>query len=107
MARLRKSNPRWFSGGRPARIVTVAPESAGQIEPALPSIAQGRPHLKSLAIDYREFLFAKKPEPASKMTAAMVAPASQPVQHLMPTRVLVAAATDEQHSKTRRRWHNR
>ncbi|MEP7150079.1 MAG: hypothetical protein ABI856_00060 [Nitrospira sp.] len=96
---LEKTEASWFSGGRPARVVTIAPESAGQIEPALPSIAQGRQHLKSLAIDYREFLFAKKPEPGSKMTAAMAVPASQPIQHLIPTRVLVAAATDEQHSK--------
>ena len=85
-----------FGGGRPARVVTIAPESAGQIEPALPSIAQGRQQLKSLAIDYRVFLFAKKPESASTITAGMVAPAPQPGQSMIPTRVLVAAAADEQ-----------
>ncbi|MBI4000894.1 MAG: hypothetical protein HY348_03825 [Nitrospira defluvii] len=65
----------------------------------MPSIAQGWQQLKSLAIDYRAFLFAKQPEPASTMTAGMVAPAPQPVQPMMPTRVLVAAATEEQRPK--------
>lgn len=83
-----------FGGGRPARVVTINPESAGQIEPALPSIAQGRQQLNSLAIDYRVFLFAKQPEPASTLTAGKVAPALQPVQAMMPTRVLVAAAAE-------------
>ncbi len=81
-----------FGGGRPARVVTIAPESAGQIEQVLPSIGQGR-QLKSLAIDYR--VFAKKPEPASTMTAGMVAPAPQRVLS-MPARVLVASAAEEQ-----------
>ncbi len=84
-----------FSPGRPARIITVDPESAGQIETALPAIAQGRPQLKSLAIDYREFLFAKAPESPSARTAAMAPSESQPVQPMTPGRVLVAAGAQE------------
>lgn len=85
-----------FGGGRPARVVTIAPESAGHIEPALPSIAQGRAELKSLAIDYRSFVFAKQPEPAMATTAATVTPANQPGQAMMPTRVMVTTAAEEQ-----------
>ena len=96
---LEKIESSLFGGGRPARVVTIAPESAGKIEPALPSIAQGRQQLKSLAIDYRVFLFAKKSEPASMMTAGMAAPAPQPVQSMTPTRVLVAAAAEDQFHK--------
>ncbi len=95
---LEKFESSWFSSGRPARIVTIAPESAGQIEPALPSIAHGRQDLKSLAIDYREFLFAKQPEPGPRVTGTTAVPSSQPVQQLMPPRVLVAAS-DEQPSQ--------
>jgi hypothetical protein len=96
---LEKIEASWFGGGRPARVVTIVPESAGQIEPALPSIAHGRQGLKSLAIDYKEFLFAKQPEPGPRVTAATAVPSSQPIQQLTPSRVLVAAVTDEQPSQ--------
>jgi hypothetical protein len=84
-----------FDGGRPARVARVIPESAGQIEPALPSIAQRRPELKSLAIDYRTFVFAKQSDPAAALTASKASPAIQPVQAMMPTQVLVTATADE------------
>jgi hypothetical protein len=87
-----------FGGGRPARVVTITPEWAGQIEPALPSIAQGRPELKSLAIDYRTFLFAKQPEPAAAPTA-MGGTAPQSPRSMMPTRVMVTAAAEAQAPK--------
>ena len=74
----------------------IVPESAGQVEPALPSIAQGRPELKSLAIDYRTFLFAKQPEPAMATTAAPVSSTNQATESLMPTPVRVAAVAEEQ-----------
>lgn len=87
-----------FGGGRPARVVTIAPESAGQIEPALPSIAQGRPELKSLAIDYRTFVFAKQSEPAVA-PAAMVGIAPQPAHSMVPTGVMITATAEEQAPK--------
>jgi hypothetical protein len=80
-----------FGSGRPARIVTIVPESTGRIEGTLPSIAQGSPQLKSLAIDYR--LFVRSPEPASTMTARTVAPTTQAVQP-MPSPVVVASMTE-------------
>ncbi|MBA2484713.1 MAG: hypothetical protein H0V35_01175 [Nitrospira sp.] len=90
---LSKIESSWFGGGRPARVVTIAPESAGQIEQALPSIGKGRQDLKSLAIHYS--VFAKQPEPGLTMTAGMTAPAPQPVQS-MPARIVVASAAEEQ-----------
>jgi hypothetical protein len=74
---LAKTEPTWFRSGRPARLVSINPASAGQIEQALPAVIQGRQQMKSLAIDYNQF--AKKPESAP-MTAATAAPAPQPVQ---------------------------
>ncbi|MCC2640067.1 MAG: exported protein of unknown function [Nitrospira sp.] len=82
-----------FGSGRPARIVTITPESAGRIEGILPSIAQGHPQLKSLAIDYR--LFAGQPEPASTMMAGTSEPASQPVRP-MRSPVMVAVLSEAQ-----------
>jgi hypothetical protein len=79
--------------------VTIAPESAGQIEPALPAIAQGRPDLKSLAIDYRTFLFAKQPQPATPMMSAKGSPMPQSSPSVMPAQVIVAAAAEQQSSK--------
>jgi hypothetical protein len=73
---LAKTEPTWLGSGRPARLVNITPASAGQIEQALPAATQGRQQMKSLAIDYAQFV--KKPEPAP-MTAATVAPTSQPV----------------------------
>ncbi len=99
---LAKIDSSWFGIGRPARVVTVVPESAGQIEPALPSIAQGRPELKSLAIDYRTFVFAKQPEPTTAATALKASVATTPVQHMTASGVLVAASTDEQLPKNAR-----
>ena len=81
-----------FSSGRPARIVSITPESAGKIEQALPAIAQGRQPLKSLAIDYK--LFAKNPEPAPAVAATIAAPAPQPVQASAP-RMVVASVVEE------------
>ena len=81
-----------FSSGRPARIVSITPESAGKIEQALPAIAQGRQPLKSLAIDYK--LFAKNPEPAPAVAATIAAPAPQPVQTSAP-RMVVASVVEE------------
>ncbi len=75
-----------FGSGRPARVVSMAPESAGQIEQAVPGIAMGRQSLKSLAIDYK--LFAKRLEPAP------VAAAPQPVQAAA-SRMVVASAVEE------------
>lgn len=75
-----------FGSGRPARVVSMAPESAGQIEQAVPGIAMGRQSLKSIAIDYK--LFAKHPEPAP------AAAASQPVQTAAP-RMVVASVVEE------------
>lgn len=96
---LAKVEPTLFSGGRPARVVTIAPESAGQIEPALPSIAQGRSDLKSLAIDYRTFLFAKQPEPAMARMATKGSPTPQSSSSMMPAQVMVAAVAEQQASK--------
>jgi len=73
---LAKVEPTWFGGGRPARIVSINPVSAGQIEQALPAVIQGRQQMKSLAIDYNRF--ANNPEPAP-VTAALAAPASPEV----------------------------
>ncbi len=73
---LAKVEPTWFGGGRPARIVSINPVSAGQIEQALPAVIQGRQHMKSLAIDYSRF--ANNPEPVP-VTAALAAPASPEV----------------------------
>ncbi|MDR4480695.1 MAG: hypothetical protein R3B37_13255 [Nitrospira sp.] len=81
-----------FSSGRPARIVSMAPESAGQIEQALPAITQGLPPLKSLAIDYK--LFAKNPESAPAVTAGMVTSAPQLGQSVAP-RMVVASVAEE------------
>ena len=85
-----------FGSGRPARIVSIAPASAGQIEQALPAVVQGRQELKSLAIDYS--LFAKKTEPTQVMTAGAVSTAPQPVQ-AMAARVAAAPVADEQQIK--------
>jgi hypothetical protein len=87
---LEKVESSLFSSGRPARIVTIAPESAGRIEQALPSTVQGGQQLKSLAIDYR--LFVKNPEPAPAMSAGMAEPAEQ----VMPKRVVVASMAEKQ-----------
>ena len=81
-----------FSSGRPARIVSITPESAGKIEQALPAIAQGRQPLKSLAIDYK--LFAKNPEPAPAVAATIAAPAPRPDQASAP-RMVVASVVEE------------
>jgi hypothetical protein len=80
-----------FRGGRPARLVTIDPESAGQIEPALPSIAQGRRDLKSLTVDYRTFVSTTQP---ASGTATMASkddsmPQSSPMS---PAQVMVSAA---------------
>ena len=80
-----------FSGGRPARLVTIAPESSGQIEPALPSIAQGRRDLKSLAVDYRTLVFTK--QPASGAATIASKDGSMPQSGPMPpVQVMVSAA---------------
>ena len=76
---LAKTERSWLGSGRPARIVSIMPASAGKIEQALPAAIQGRQHMKSLAIDYQQF--AKKTDPAP-VTAVAVAPAPQPVQAL-------------------------
>jgi hypothetical protein len=89
---LEKVESSLFSSGRPARIVSITPESAGKIEQALPSIAQGQLALKSLAIDYK--LFAKNPEPASAVSATIAAPAPRPVQAAAP-RMVVASVVEE------------
>lgn len=81
-----------FSKGRPARIVSITPESAGKIEQAVPAIAQGRQPLKSLSIDYK--LFAKNPEPAPAVAGTSVAPAPQPVQSAAP-RMVIASVVEE------------
>jgi hypothetical protein len=80
-----------FRNGRPARMLSIAPASAGRIEQALPSTVQGRQQLKSLAIDYK--VFAKSPEPAQVI--ASTAPSLQSAQPL-PARVMVASAAVEQ-----------
>lgn len=72
-----KTEPTWLGSGRPARLVSIMPTSAGQIEPALPAVIQGRQHMKSLVIDYNQF--AQKPEPAP-MTAGTAAPSFQPAK---------------------------
>ena len=82
-----------FSGGRPARLVTIAPESSGQIEPALPSIAQGRRDLKSLAVDYRTLVFTK--QPASGAATIASKDGSMPQSGPMPpVQVMVSAAAE-------------
>lgn len=81
-----------FGSGRPARIVSIAPSSAGQIEQALPAVVQGRQQMKSLAIDFS--LFAKKQEPAPVRTAGPVLPSPQPVQ-AMPARAVAAMANEQ------------
>ncbi|ODT45180.1 MAG: hypothetical protein ABS70_03745 [Nitrospira sp. SCN 59-13] len=88
---LAKIESTWLGSGRAARIVSIMPASAGQIEQALPVVIQGRQQLKSLAIDYHQF--AKKPEPAP-MTAVTAAPAPQAVQALT-VRNVTAAAPDQ------------
>ena len=75
-----------FGSGRPARIVSMAPESAGQIEQAVPGVAMGRPALKSLSIDYK--LFAKHPEPAPAATAPQLVQTAAP-------RMVVASVVEE------------
>ena len=87
---LEKVESSLFSRGRPARIVTIAPESAGRIEQALPSTVQGGQQLKSLAIDYR--LFVKNPESAPALSAGMAEPTAQ----VMPKRVVVASMAEQQ-----------
>lgn len=88
-----------FTSGRPARTVIMAPESAGRIEQTLPAIAQGKPQLKSLAIDYAGF--ATHQEPAQSPIAGKVAserPVTKPVA--APTVVAsVEAESAEQSSK--------
>ncbi len=59
---LEKVESTWLKTGRPARVVSIAPASAGRLEQAVPSTVQGKLHLKSLAIDYS--LFAKKADPS-------------------------------------------
>ncbi|MGC3972852.1 MAG: hypothetical protein QM771_00510 [Nitrospira sp.] len=88
---LAKTESTWLGSGRTARIVSIMPASAGQIEQTLPAVTRGRQQMKSLAIDYRQF--AKKPESAP-VAAATAAPTSQPVQ-AMNART-VAAVTPEQ-----------
>ncbi|MCW5798785.1 MAG: conserved exported protein of unknown function [Nitrospira sp.] len=88
---LAKTEPTWLGSGRPARVPNITPTSAGLIEQALPAVIQGRQHMKSLSIDYRQF--AKKPEPAP-MTASTTPPAPRQGHALsLPT---VAAVTPEQ-----------
>ena len=70
---LQKVESTWFGSGRPARLVSISPASAGRIEQAVPSTVQGKQHLKSLAIDYS--LFAKKADPAQAMPAPVMAAA--------------------------------
>ena len=88
---LAKTESTWLGSGRAARIVSVMPASAGQLEQALPAVIQGRQQMKSLAIDYHQFV--KNPEPAP-MTAATTAPAPQPVQALS-VRNVPAVAPDQ------------
>ncbi|WHZ14515.1 MAG: hypothetical protein OJF52_001354 [Nitrospira sp.] len=91
-----------FSSGRPARIVTMAPESAGRIEQALPAIAHGQPQVKSLAIDYA--VFAKNQEPAQALTTSKVAPEPR-TANPVPASTVVAAVpsgTEEQSAKSAR-----
>ena len=85
-----------FGSGRPARLVSITPATAGQIEQAVPAVAQGRQQMKSLAIDYS--LFAKKQEPAPMVAVSPVTPMPQPVQ-TMPARP-VAVMPTEQPAKT-------
>ena len=96
---LAKIEPSFFGGGRPARVVMIAPESAGQVEPALPAIAQGRPELKSLAIDYRTFLFAKQPQATTPIVSAKGSVMPQSNASMMPAQVMVAAAAEPQGAK--------
>ena len=96
---LAKIEPSFFGGGRPARVVMIAPESAGQVEPALPAIAQGRPELKSLAIDYRTFLFAKQPQATTPIVSAKGSVMPQSNASMMPAQVMVAAAAELQGAK--------
>ncbi|WHZ21900.1 MAG: hypothetical protein OJF47_001012 [Nitrospira sp.] len=89
-----------FSSGRPARIVTMAPESAGRIEQALPAIVQGKPQVKSLSIDYA--VFAKNQEPARILTANKVAPELRTAKPASATTViaLVASGTEGESAKS-------
>lgn len=85
-----------FTNGRAARIVTMAPESAGRIEQTLPAITQGKPQVKSLAIDYA--VFAKNQESAQTMTAGKIAPELPTVKPATaPTVVVSAASGMEEH----------
>ena len=87
-----KPEPTWLGSGRPTRLVTILPASAGQIEQARPAVIQGRQHMKSLAIDYHQF--AKKPEPAP-MTAVTAIPASQPI-HSVDQRTMAPVTPGQQ-----------
>ncbi|MBA5873923.1 MAG: hypothetical protein GDA66_05165 [Nitrospira sp. CR1.2] len=75
---LQKVDSTWFGNGRPARVVSMAPASAGRIEQAMPATVQGKQQLKSLAIDYS--LFAKNVDRSPAQTKEAVASAVKPAQ---------------------------
>ncbi len=89
---LEKVESTWFGGGRPARVVSIAPSSAGRLEQAIPATVQGKQHVKSLAIDYR--VFAKKADPTPAMPKGAVASAVLPAQ-VTPGVTVAAALPDE------------
>lgn len=75
---LQRVDSTWFRSGRPARVVSIAPASAGRIEQAVPATVQGQQQLKSLAIDYS--LFSKKVDPGPAQAKDGVAAAVTPAQ---------------------------
>ena len=89
---LQKVESTWFGSGRPARIVSISPASAGRIEQAVPSTVQGKQQLKSLAIDYS--LFAKKADPSPTNAKNVVAATVTPVQTI-PAPAMASALPEE------------
>lgn len=89
---LQKVESTWFGSGRPARVVSIAPASAGRIEQAVPATVQGKQQLKSLAIDYR--LFAKKADPGPAQAKDAFASSVTPTQ-VMPAPAMAAAHSGE------------
>ena len=90
---LEKVESTWFGSGRPPRVVSIAPASAGRLEQAVPATVQGKQHVKSLAIDYR--LFAKKADPSPAIPKGAVASAAAPAQ-ITPGVTAAGALPDEQ-----------